>query len=69
MTTSRKKREGYKPDALEIIVTWISGALFLGLLGFLLWDARQPSRPPSFETSIESRDAARLQYVCHHRRT
>lgn len=49
-----KKKDAHKPDALELIVSWISGALFLGLLGFLLWDARQPSEPASFETTIES---------------
>ena len=54
MMAPRKKRDAGKPDALELIVTWISGVLFLGLLVFLLWDARQPSEPPSFETSIES---------------
>jgi uncharacterized protein (TIGR02588 family) len=54
MTETRKKRAAHKPDALELIVTWISGALFLSVLGFLLWDARQPSRPVSFETAIES---------------
>jgi uncharacterized protein (TIGR02588 family) len=55
MTASRKKREGQSPDALELIVTWISGALLAGMLAFLVWDARRPSQPPSFETSIESR--------------
>ena len=54
MMAPRKKRDAGKPDALELIVTWISGVLFVGLLVFLLWDARQPSEPPSFETSIET---------------
>ena len=54
MMAPRKKHDASKPDALELIVTWISGVLFLGLLGFLLWDARQPSDPPSFETVIEA---------------
>ena len=56
MMAPRKKHDASKPDALELIVTWISGVLFLGLLGFLLWDARQPSDPPAFETVIEARE-------------
>jgi uncharacterized protein (TIGR02588 family) len=55
VTESRQKREGRAPDALELTVTWISAALLAGMLGFLVWDALQPSRPPSFDTSIESR--------------
>ena len=56
MMAPRRKHDANKPDALELIVTWISGALFLGLVGFLLWDASQPSDPPSFETVIEARE-------------
>lgn len=59
MTESRKKRDASKPDALELIVTWISGVLFAAILAFLIWDARQPSEPPSFETSIESQEQRR----------
>ena len=55
MTPAQRKQNSQKPDALELIVTWISGALVVSLLAFLLWDARQPSLPPTFETSIESR--------------
>src|SRR5215210_4433423 len=55
MTAARKKREAQSPDPLELIVTWISGALLAALVAFLVWDASQPSLPPSFETSIESR--------------
>lgn len=55
MTSSRKKREASSPDALELIVSWISGVLFVALLAFLVWDARQPLEPPSFQTAIESR--------------
>ncbi len=55
MRGSRQKREARSPDALELTATWISGALLAALLGFLVWDARQPSHPPSFQTSIESR--------------
>ena len=55
MTASRKKGAPRSPDALELTVTWISGAMLAAILGFLVWDARPPSRPPSFETSIESR--------------
>lgn len=56
MTESKEKRDAAKPDALELIVTSISGVLFAAILAFLLWDARQPSDPPSFETSIESQE-------------
>ena len=56
MMAPRKKHDASKPDALELIVTWISGVLFLGLLGFLIWDASQRSDPPSFETVIEARE-------------
>ena len=56
MTAPKKKRDASKPDALELIVTWISGVLFLALVGFLLWDAFQPSNPPSFETTIEAQE-------------
>jgi uncharacterized protein (TIGR02588 family) len=56
MMAPSKKQNASKPDALELVVTWISGVLFLGLLCFLLWDARQPSDPPSFETVIEARE-------------
>ena len=55
MTTARRKHDPQKPDLLELVVTAISGVLFVGILAFLLWDARQPSLPPSFETAIESR--------------
>jgi len=55
MTAARKKREANSPDPLELIVTWISGALLAAMVAFLIWDARRPSLPPSFETSIESR--------------
>src|SRR5687768_18302771 len=56
MMATSKKKNANKPDALELVVTWISGVLFLGLVGFLLWDARQPSDPRSFETVIEARE-------------
>jgi len=56
MMATSKKKNANKPDALELVVTWISGVLFLGLVGFLLWDARQPSDPPSFEAVIEARE-------------
>jgi uncharacterized protein (TIGR02588 family) len=54
MTESRKKPEARPADPLELVVTWISGALLAAMLGFLVWDAFQPSRAPAFETSIES---------------
>jgi uncharacterized protein (TIGR02588 family) len=62
MTTTRKKPEARPPDALELTVTWISGVLLAAIVGFLIWDATQPSNPPAFETSIESR-AQRGAYV------
>ena len=55
-TSSRKnKREGTAPDALELIATWISGALLAAMVAFLIWDALREAQPPSFETTIESR--------------
>jgi len=54
MTAARKKREGDRPDPLELIVTWISAVLLAAMLAFLIWDATRASNPPSFEASIES---------------
>ena len=54
MTPSRKAPEARPPDLLELIVTWISGALLAAVIVFLIWDASRTSLPPSFETSIES---------------
>ena len=51
---ARQKSEPQAPDALELTATWVSGVLLVAMLVFLVWDANQPSRPPSFETSIES---------------
>ena len=56
MTPSRKKPEARPPDLLELIVTWISGALLAAIIGFLIWDASRTSLPPSFETSIVSQE-------------
>lgn len=56
MTEASKKREGRSPDPLELVVTWMSGALLAAIVAFLVWDASRPSLPPSFETSIESRE-------------
>ncbi|HJU76109.1 MAG TPA: hypothetical protein VJ717_20380 [Gemmatimonadaceae bacterium] len=56
MTESRRTRKARAPDALELTATWISGVLLVAIVGFLVWDARQPSRPPSFETVIESQE-------------
>ena len=55
MTPSRRKPEARPPDLLELIATWISGALFAAVVAFLIWDALRTSLPPSFETSIEAR--------------
>ena len=56
MTPSRKKPEARPPDLLELIVTWISGAMLAAIVGFLIWDASRTSLPPSFETSIEAQE-------------
>ena len=39
------------PDWLEVLATWISGALVLAVVGVLLWDAVHPDRPPALEAT------------------
>jgi uncharacterized protein (TIGR02588 family) len=53
-TSGKKKSDAAAPDPLELVVTWISGALLAGMIAFLVWDSQRESRPPSFETTIES---------------
>ena len=39
------------PDWLEVLATWVSGALVLAVIAVLVWDAAHPDRPAALEAT------------------
>lgn len=39
------------PDWLEVLATWVSGALVFAVIAVLVWDAVHPDRPPALDAT------------------